>query len=705
MRVTIRIRLLAGFALVLLLMVAVGWRALDRMTSVNQMIDVVYLSQQDGIAKVSGAKSDLEQMGMAVRNAAVASDVAAVNQASTDWQKSQDAMNAKLDQLKQVAVDPKAKENLANVKETWNQGVYLYAILLQTAKSGGQSGELNILPQMRTLIGQVQANDKKVSDAMDALAATMQEESQRAYDQSRQMYSDARTEVLSLMALAFVASLVVAFLLSRGIAAGLTQLRRFAEGLAEGDLSQQLKLRSKGRDEIGDVVNSFGRMMEYIRSMADVAEAISRGDLTRHVEPHSERDVLGKAFERMNENLRQMVESVSTSAQALSIASVELSSVSEQAGAATHQIGTTIQEVARGNQEQSSTVQDTTTSIEQLTRAIDQIARGSQDQARSIEKTASSVARLSASITQASGASLKLSSAGQEVQASAHSGAKAVEMSISGMHAVKAKTLAAQNEVLDLTKYSEQIGSIVETIDDIAEQTNLLALNAAIEAARAGEHGRGFAVVADEVRKLAERSSKSTKEIANLIKELQREIQEAVDAMNLGVTEVEAGAGVTEQAGAALKEILASVKVTNGQVDQISRAVAEMEVASREVVSEMDSVSAIVEQSTAATQEMAASSHQVTEAIEKVAAVSEETSASAEEVSASTEEMTAQVQEMVGHVRGLATVTEELKVAVSRFTLVEAEEIIEPKDETISRRRESDWGTAAKPKRRSLTLA
>src|SRR4029079_9892533 len=122
----------------------------------------------------------------------------------------------------------------------------------------------------------------------------------------------------------------------------------------------------------------------------------------------------------------------------------------------------------------------------------------------------------------------------------------------------------------------EKIGDVVETIDDIAEQTNLLALNAAIEAARAGEHGRGFAVVADEVRKLAERSQRETKSISELIRDVQLGTREAVEAMAEGTIKVDEGSAEADQAGRALEEILTAMQATVRQVEEIAAAVQEM---------------------------------------------------------------------------------------------------------------------------------
>ncbi|MHB8990468.1 MAG: methyl-accepting chemotaxis protein, partial [Chloroflexota bacterium] len=205
-------------------------------------------------------------------------------------------------------------------------------------------------------------------------------------------------------------------------------------------------------------------------------------------------------------------------------------------------------------------------------------------------------------------------------------------------------------------------------------------------AARAGEHGRGFAVVADEVRKLAERSSKSTKEIAGLIGQVQKGTREAVNAMSRGSKEVESGTRFAEEAGEALKNILAAVDASSNQVARIADAARQMESASQQVVSIMGAVASVVGESTAATEEMAASSQQVNRAIEQVAAVSQETSASAEEVSASTEEVSAQVQEIMVQTQKLAAMAEELGAAVAQFELSERAQA-----EVIVRRRQGDW--------------
>jgi len=187
--------------------------------------------------------------------------------------------------------------------------------------------------------------------------------------------------------------------------------------------------------------------------------------------------------------------------------------------------------------------------------------------------------------------------ASEALQASkaAQTGAEVVENTVQVMSRIASRVMNTAKTVESLGARSDQIGAIVSTIEDIADQTNLLALNAAIEAARAGEQGRGFAVVADEVRALAERTTKATKEISDMIKAIQSETKGAVMAMEEGVREVESGTDEAAKSGTALQAILEQINTVNMQVSQIATAAEEQTATTAEISSNIQQINDVVQ--------------------------------------------------------------------------------------------------------------
>jgi len=291
-----------------------------------------------------------------------------------------------------------------------------------------------------------------------------------------------------------------------------------------------------------------------LKKAVSVAESIGSGDLTVAIEVTSsdETGQLMAAIKAMTENLRTIISKVSGTSDQVASAATQLNATAEQ-------IATGAEEVAA----QSATV---ATAGEEMSATSGDIAQNCQ----------------------------MASEGAQRASKTARDGAMIVERTVVVMGQIAEKVQETAKTVESLGARSDQIGAIVGTIEDIADQTNLLALNAAIEAARAGEQGRGFAVVADEVRALAERTTRATKEIGEMIKAIQKETKEAVVSMEQGVHQVESGTEEAAKSGRALSEILEQVNDVAMQVNQIATAAEEQTATTSEISSNMHQITEVV---------------------------------------------------------------------------------------------------------------
>ena len=455
-----------------------------------------------------------------------------------------------------------------------------------------------------------------------------------------------------------------------------TQIESLVQSAGEG----QLNVRGDASGFTGvwaDMINGVNKVLDAVvnplKAVSDLLVQQSNYDLTVQLEGEFKGDlvVLRDAAIRA---LRHQVESMQLlkriSAE-LAESGTDLSQASQQAQQAAQQIANASQQVATGAGDQATALQDTMKAIDQLIRAIDQIARGAQEQSQLIEKNVNMVGQISGSITQVSSNTAQAASNARSATETARKGTDMVQKTIKGMEDIRATIDVVSEKVSTLGTRSREIGKIVATINDIADQTNLLALNAAIEAARAGEQGRGFAVVADEVRKLAERSSTSTKEIAELISGIQMGVSQTISAMDKGTEQIANGYELATRAGQSLDEILKQSGDMGVQVEQISAAAQQLNAMSTEMVKLSDNISSIIEENTEVTTSMHETAKQVAKSVEEVAGVAEENSAATEQVSAAAKQISAGSQQVIASGNSLLKMSKEFEQLLATYKLEE----------------------------------
>lgn len=351
-----------------------------------------------------------------------------------------------------------------------------------------------------------------------------------------------------------------------------------------------------------------------INILSAAVNQIAEGDFSGEEIKIKNTDEIGdltRSLNQMRQSLKMMIGQVSLTSSQVASMSEELMANAEQTSHSTEQIVSSIQRVTANTENQFHSVEETITIVEQMSTSSQQITSSSQN--------ASNAAAHAANISV--------------------EGNQAIQQTVQQMNLIHTTVEYAAQTIHELGEQAQHIGKIVEVITGIAAQTNLLALNAAIEAARAGEHGRGFAVVADEVRKLAEESAASGKQISEFITSIQQKMASVVESMEQGTKEVATGIEVVHMAGQSFDKIQSSVQEVSRQINEVTESV----------------------------QQMAAGADQVSKAVGVISNATEQTAAGTQTVSAFTEEQLASTEEVASTANSLSIMSEELQKLVAKF--------------------------------------
>lgn len=458
------------------------------------------------------------------------------------YQESVKNLAKSVDELKKIVRNEKARHVAEHMGDLIKNRLKAFDEVHHSYREGKIEGPISYIKGGTPI--RVSTEIVKVHNELDELERKLLKEHEKELETSNKNLQDL---ILFGMPFALLLIGITGYLLTRSITLPLQGLTQVAEGISRGDLSQKPDGTDR-EDEIGILTASFARMHDYLRSMSQVAQSLAHNDLTVHCTPISNQDSLGNAFAAMITGLRTMGRELQDAARLISSSTTQIAAMSSQ--------------LAASSAETAAAVNETSTTVEEI-KVTSQLVN---QKSSFVSESAQDTAQLS------------------------FTGRKNIGETMNSMDKIRRQMDFIAESIVKLSEQSMAIGEIITSVSDLAGQSNLLAVNASIEAAKAGEHGKGFAVVAQEVRSLAEQSKEATGQIRRILNDIQKAISSAVMATEQGGKTVEAGVRQTVETEGAIQAIEQGAAGTVQAAAQILASTHEQVAGLNQVAQAMDNI-------------------------------------------------------------------------------------------------------------------
>ncbi len=542
--------LLAGICLV-------GYNGIDKMQLLNHETDVLYERELLGLSYVQNANLAQAALVRSEKYYLLATTEDIRREFAQAMEKYRAEFEGELEKARPLLYSQEAVAILRRLDAAYAEYIKVHEEVLSLARA-------DTLAQERAAVQLSMGEGRRLFYSLDGMMNELVQikisNAAEAAERTTQIYEAGRTQSLLLVGLVLLTGLVTGFTIALAIVKPLKAATDFAGHVAQGDLERQLTVVQK--DEVGVLADALRSMVVNLKGK--IGEAEQKGVEARE-EAERARAAMAEAEEAKRKAERAKAEGMLEAAG-------QLEEIVERLTSASEELASQVEECSRGAEQQTGRVAETATAMEQMNATVLEVAKNASTAAAESETSKSK----------------------------AQEGAEVVGRAVSAIETVQQRILQVTQNMTELGQKAESIGTIMNVISDIADQTNLLALNAAIEAARAGEAGRGFAVVADEVRKLAEKTMTATKEVGEAIGGIQHGVSNNVRSVEQAVQVIDEATDLAKQSGAALGQIVSMSEVAADQVRSIATASEEQSSASEQINSAVEEISTISNQTSAA---------------------------------------------------------------------------------------------------------